>query len=90
MRPVSPDIGWPEAVAGENELEHSPLPVAFVEHPEGMQSVVSRWRLTPEEREAVAVGADLFVTVLRPRSPLVQPLYVRVGSSGYELPEGFG
>lgn len=74
MRPVSPDIGFDERVAAENQLQYKSIPVAQVPHDDGSVSLVTRWRLTPEEREAIARGADLYVSQLNfgaPMSPLL-------------------
>jgi hypothetical protein len=40
-----------------------PLPAAIGTHYTGMPLIVSRWKLTPEERQAVANGGDLFLCV---------------------------
>ena len=82
MRAVSPSIGFPERIVGENQLQYSPLPVADVEHTDGSRSIVTRWSLTATEREAVARGEDLFIAQPNFGNPMT-PLAVMVGAAHY-------
>jgi len=64
MKPSSPVIVGLEPyeiIFGEAQPEYQPLPALRSAGPE--ISVMSRWELTPEEREMIANGADIFVSV---------------------------
>ena len=54
-----------------------PLPVAFVIHGDDTP-IVSRWQPTQDERDAIAAGQDIYVTVLTYGRRL-PPLAVGVG-----------
>lgn len=65
MEPVKPNIeGFPELRLGENQDEFSTLPATLAYDADGNFIIVTRWRLTEEERAAVAAGGDLYLTVL--------------------------
>lgn len=63
-------------VYAKDQPEYLPLPVAKLHGDEGR--VISRWRLTDEERAQIAAGADLYLEVLTFHQPL-QPLLPTVG-----------
>lgn len=72
MDPVSPVVAGNEArerIYGADQPEYLTLPVL----PIG-RALVSRWRLTPEERVRIAGGADLFVAILGNSMPPILPL----------------
>ena len=78
MHPVSPVMPGSEpieTVFAKDQPEYLPLPTVFLDTPE--RPVVSRWRFTDEEREAIANGADLILTQLTFQNPL-QPQHVQV------------
>jgi hypothetical protein len=54
-----------EHVFGANQPEYVPLPA--LRSPDGI--VTSRWELTQEEREMIANGADVFVSVFTFNGP---------------------
>ena len=59
MEPVSPVVPGAEpieTVYAADQPEYRPLPVFRTS-----RSVLSRWRLTDEEREHIANGGDLFI-----------------------------
>lgn len=60
MLPVSPVMNGSasiETVFGENQPEYIPLPALYLN--QDNRPVITRWRFTDEEREAIANGADL-------------------------------
>lgn len=78
MRAISPNLGTEEITLAEDQLEYSPLVVAPVLSPEGHQMVVSRWRLDEAEKEMIANGEDIFLTILTFGHP-PPPVGLRVG-----------
>ena len=65
MEPVSPVMPGSkeiEVVYGKNQPEYNPLPAVYLDTPS--RPVLSRWRLTEEERKAVTEGADIVLTLL--------------------------
>ena len=84
MTPVSPVL-VPEFVAAEkvyavDQPQYDPLPV--IRNRTGV--VLSRWKLTDAEREAVANGADVFLSILTFNQPL-QPLRIEIGECDRSL-----
>lgn len=77
MQPTSPvltaEFQPAEVVYAKDQLEYMPLPV--LRSPRGV--VMSRWTLTPEEREAVASGADILLCCHTFNTPL-QPVSLEV------------
>jgi len=81
MQPVDPRIdpklvppGSVATLIAKDQPEYLPLP--SVRTP--LAHVITRWELTPEERTAIANGADLFITLLSngticPMLPTVGP-----------------
>lgn len=60
MTPVSPVMPGSEAieiVLGKNQKQYIPLPAVYLEM--DCRPMVTRWRFSDEEREAIARGADL-------------------------------
>lgn len=62
----------------EDQTEYKTLCAASVTFSDGAQAMVTRWRLTDEERARVAAGEDLFVTMLTFGKPL-QPILPEIG-----------
>ena len=81
MEPVSPQTGAPEIVIARDQHEYVPYPAALYRIDDRIV-VLSRWRLTEEEREAVARGEDLFFGLMTDGRP-VQPLYAQIGGDGW-------
>lgn len=71
--------GWERVVYAENQPPYLPLPVVRSQDDE--VRVVSRWTPTPAEREQIARGADVFVTVLTFGGPLQAQLVTIGGAS---------
>ena len=65
MEAVSPDMPGSEPIEiilGKDQPEYMPLPVVYLNSPS--VPMLSRWRLSEEERAAVAEGADIVLTQL--------------------------
>lgn len=78
MKPVSPVIPGLEeyeTVIAKDQTQYLPLPAFVGSEPD--VPVMSRWRLTDEEREKVATGADIVLTLLTFGSSL-QPIVLEV------------
>ncbi len=84
MKPTTPvlteDLQKFEVVYAEKHKEYIPLPV----HRNEQGVVLSRWTLTDSEREAVAAGADIFLSVHTFNQPL-QPLRIEVAECDRDL-----
>jgi hypothetical protein len=77
MEPVSPVLA-PEFVPNEviyakDQPQYNPLPV--LKSPDGI--VLSRWKLSDAEREAVAAGADILLSLWTFNQPLT-PIIIEV------------
>ena len=57
-----------ETIYAKDQPEYTPLPTFRTE-----KAVISRWKLTEEERKHIADGGDLFICVLNFGMPL-QPI----------------
>jgi hypothetical protein len=81
MQPVSPVITEEfvasEVVFAKDQPQYNPLPV--IRRPDGV--LLSRWKLTDEEREAIAAGADILLFNCTFNQPL-QPVKIEV--SGFD------
>lgn len=79
MEPVSPVISveykQSEVVYAADQPEYSPLPAIKSKDTPGL--VLTRWRLTDSEREAVSLGADIWLSVFTFNQPL-QPVLLEV------------
>ena len=77
MQPTTPVISAEfqphEIVYAKDQPEYNPLPV----HRNRRGVVLSRWKLTDEEREAIANGADVWLYVYTFNQPL-QPLRLEI------------
>jgi hypothetical protein len=82
MRMISPNVGLPEITVAEDQHEYLTLTAALVEWDDGSRGILTRWRLTHNEKERVANGEDLYITVLTFGQPL-QPIAVVVGEPDY-------
>jgi hypothetical protein len=64
-----------EIVLGKDQPEYTPLPAVYVDSES--RPMVTRWRLTTEEREAIANGADVVLQQLTFKQ-LFQPVNLQV------------
>jgi len=83
MRPVAPRTGEPEVTIAEEQHEYLPITAAVRDRVVNLEnggrvrvrSLVTRWTLTPEERQQVSAGADVYVELLTGGRPM-QPVAV--------------
>jgi hypothetical protein len=70
-------------VLAKDQPQYQPLPIVQLHGPEGR--VISRWVLTPDERTAIAAGADIYLEQLtfnpgfQDPDRLFQPILPTVG-----------
>lgn len=81
---VAPRTGGDELTVAEDQLEYKPITVAL-HYDQSLNGLVmvSRWRFTPEERERIAKGDDLFIGVMT-FGESMQPLLLSLDAG--ELP----
>lgn len=77
MRAVAPRIGALEVTLAEEQHTYLPITAAVLQGPLGVE-VVTRWRLSEEERAAVARGDDLYIRLLTFGQPM-QPVAPVIG-----------
>lgn len=78
MNPVSPVMPGSqpiEIVLGKDQEEYVDLPAVYLDTPS--RTMITRWRLTDEERQAIAAGADIVLQTLTFRQPF-QPVNLQV------------
>jgi hypothetical protein len=80
--PVVEGLEAHEVVYAANQAQYNPLRT-LRSNTEGCR-VLSRWSPTPEQREALAEGADIFLELLTFGFPL-QPILMSVGEMGTEF-----
>jgi hypothetical protein len=87
VRPISPDTGAPERVIAEEQEEYLPLPVAYytVDQMPGARMLLTRWTFTPEERLAIAEGADLYIGQINFGTPMA-PMEVTLDREKFVVP----
>ncbi len=84
VSPVMPGSESIEIVLGKNQPEYVPLPAVFLDTPS--LPMITRWRLTEEERKLIAEGADIVLQQLTFRQ-LFQPVNLQVVMpNGYPVP----
>lgn len=62
VSPVMPGSASIEIVLGENQPEYIPLPAVYLDTPS--RPMITRWQLTEEERQLIAMGADIVLQQL--------------------------
>lgn len=75
VSPVMPGSASIEVVLGKDQPEYVPLPAVYLDTP--ARPMVTRWRLSPEERAAVAAGGDIVLNQLTFGNPF-QPVHLQV------------
>lgn len=73
MTPVVQGLEEHEVVYAKDQPQYMPLPT--LRSPDGR--VMTRWSFSPEEREAISKGADLYLTMHTFNGPL-QPVQLQV------------
>jgi hypothetical protein len=88
-RMIAPRTGAPEQTLAEEQEDYAPLTVAIYgdNGDLGPRTLLSRWRLTDEERAAIAAGEDLYIGLVTFGQPM-QPISVQVGEGGWDVPSG--
>lgn len=71
MRPIAPRLGdaFDEIAVAEDQPEFKPVTMARVFTGNGSWDMVGRWTLTPEERQRIAAGDDIYITFPRHTFP---------------------
>jgi hypothetical protein len=64
-----------EVVLAKDQPEYLPLPVVYLDTPS--RPMISRWRLTEEERQRIANGDDLVLTQLT-FGHAFQPIHLQI------------
>ena len=80
MQPVSPVMPGSEpieVVYAKDQPEYQPLPAVYVDL-EHARIVVSRWRLSDEEREQVNNGADIVLQLMIGKYSALTPSHLQV------------
>ncbi|HWQ97243.1 MAG TPA: hypothetical protein VN538_03995 [Clostridia bacterium] len=77
-RPVVDGLEKHEVVYAKDQPEY--LPLRCLRSVSADVKVMSRWTLTPEQRKAVAEGADIFLTLFTFGQPL-QPIILAVSDN---------
>ena len=84
MQPVTPVISEEfasnEVIYAKNQPEYNPLPT--IKRSDGV--VLSRWKPTDSEREAIAAGADIMLYIWTFNQPL-QPIAMSVCECGNDV-----
>jgi hypothetical protein len=73
VSPVLSSCSGPEIKIAENQPEYQTLSAIIGEAP--YYPVTTRWTFTPEERERIAAGGDIWLTLLTFGTPL-QPIMI--------------
>jgi hypothetical protein len=76
VSPVMPGSGPIELILAKNQEQYTALPVVYTADNAALP-MVSRWRLSDEEREAITNGGDIILTQLTFRNPF-QPVHLQV------------
>lgn len=75
VSPVMPGSRPIETIFGKDQPEYQALPAVYLDT--SSRPVVTRWRLTDEERFAISAGADIVVQQLTFQADL-QPINLQV------------
>ena len=75
VSPVMPGSAAIEIVLGKDQPEYIPLPAVYLDAP--TRPMITRWRLTDDERQAIAEGADVVMTQLTFWNRF-QPVHIQV------------
>ncbi len=75
-RAVAPRVGFPEIMLADDQEEYLTTCAAVVTYEDQTTAVMTRWRLTDEERQKIANGEDIYLSLLG-RS--MQPVTLEIG-----------
>ena len=89
MRAIAPRTGAPEVTVAEEQPEYLPITVAMYEDEHGAVYRVTRWTFSPEERERIARGEDVYVSQVSFGQAPMTPLMVNCGPADWmDVPAG--
>lgn len=77
-RPVAPRVGFPEIMLAEEQEEYLTCCVAQVTYNDGSRALMTRWRLSDEERAKIADGEDIYLSLHTFGQPM-QPITLEIG-----------
>lgn len=86
IMPRAPGLEGAEVQLGGDQPVYLELPALVLEPPQGT-TVLTRWRLSPEELRYLNEGADLFLSVLTFGQPF-QPVLLTVGWPSWTADQG--
>lgn len=70
MRTIAPRLRMgDERTVAEDQLEFRPAVAAFLTMDDGSEQVWMRWTMTPEERERIASGEDIYLAFVGAELP---------------------
>ena len=83
LRQIAPEVDAPCVAIAEEQEQYQTIYAAQVRHPSlpaplGWNALLLAFRLDDEQRQAIAEGADLYVSLLTFGGPM-QPIVVQVG-----------
>lgn len=79
--PVIDGLEHREVVYAKHQPQY--LPLRTIVSDDRNRGVLSRWNLTPEQRKAIAEGADIYLQLLTGGDPL-QPILMMVSDGSWE------
>jgi hypothetical protein len=84
MKNVAPSTGAPElAFASDPTVpEFIPITIAVYPFDSNATGLLTRWQLTPDERQRIAAGEDLYVMQLNYGTPMT-PMKLSVGAEEF-------
>ena len=93
MEPISPVMPGSEPIEivyAKEQKEYVPLPAVYVNNANS-RTVISRWRLSDQERAEIAAGADVVLQLLMPMGAFLTPsnLQIVMPDEAPVLIEGF-
>lgn len=77
-RPIAPRVGLPEVMLAEEQPEYLTVCVAMVTYTDGTQGIMTRWKLSDEEKAKIAAGEDIYLSLLTFGQPM-QPITLEIG-----------
>ena len=85
MRMIGPRTGHEEITVAEDQLQYLPITVNRFTQADGSVIILTRWQPTPDERQRIANGEDLYVGQLNFGGGMT-PMMVNVGVPSYVPP----
>ena len=86
MRPIAPRTGHREITIAEDQVEYKPITAAVAEMESGNgHALILRFTFTPEERQQLAAGADVYFCQVYPNGGPMTPVQARVGAGDWQM-----